>query len=71
MWMCRNRATFECKNLRTPFDVVFSACGYMNYWAGLMVGANREAMEHYAKMLKTNTAAMMRICAAPVGSAMD
>ncbi|VAI69669.1 unnamed protein product [Triticum turgidum subsp. durum] len=71
MWIYRNRATFECKKLRTPFDVVFSACGYMNYWAGLMEGTDREAMERGAKMLKTNAAAMMRICTAPAGMAMD
>uniref|UniRef100_A0A453SH10 Uncharacterized protein n=1 Tax=Aegilops tauschii subsp. strangulata TaxID=200361 RepID=A0A453SH10_AEGTS len=71
MWNCRNRATFEHKKLRTPFVVVFPACGYMNYWAGLMEGADREAMERGAKMLKTNAATMMRICAAPAEAAMD
>ncbi|KAM3212734.1 hypothetical protein ACQJBY_065656 [Aegilops geniculata] len=71
MWNCHNRATFEHKKLRTPFDAVFSACGYMNYWAGLMEGADRKAMERGAKMLKTNAATMMRICAAPAEAAMD
>ncbi|KAF7090147.1 hypothetical protein CFC21_092954 [Triticum aestivum] len=71
MWNCRNRATFEQKKLRTPFDVIFSACGYMNYWAGLMEGADRETMQRGAKMLKTNVASMRRICAAPAEASLD
>ena len=55
------------KKLRTPFDIVFSACGYITYWAGLMSEADREAMEHGAKMLRTNASTMMRICTAPGG----
>ncbi|KAF7016307.1 hypothetical protein CFC21_029951 [Triticum aestivum] len=67
MWNSRNRATFEFKKLRSPFDVIYSACGYITYWAGLMMGEEREAMERGAKMLRINALNMMRICTAPGG----
>uniref|UniRef100_A0A453AND3 Uncharacterized protein n=1 Tax=Aegilops tauschii subsp. strangulata TaxID=200361 RepID=A0A453AND3_AEGTS len=65
MWNRRNRKTFEFKNMRSPFDVVYSACGYVTYWAGLLKGDDREAVEHGSKMLRINASNMMRICAAP------
>lgn len=71
IWNCRNRATFERKTLKNPFDVVFSACGFLTYWAGLMAGADREAMERGAKMLRTNASTLGRICAALVQSMAD
>ncbi|KAI5006735.1 hypothetical protein ZWY2020_033978 [Hordeum vulgare] len=68
VWNCRNRATFENKKLRFLFDVVCTACGYLTYWAGLLTGDDREAMERGAKMLKSNASSMMQISAAPKGA---
>ncbi|XBH99326.1 hypothetical protein VPH35_128690 [Triticum aestivum] len=63
IWNCRNQAIFEQKELKTPFAVIYSACGFISYWAGMMTGADREAMERGAKMLRASTSNMMRICA--------
>ena len=45
--------------------MVYSASGYISYWAGLLSAEDREAMERGAKMLGMNASNMMRICAAP------
>ncbi|KAF6984162.1 hypothetical protein CFC21_002207 [Triticum aestivum] len=65
MWNCRNKKIFEFKELKSPFNVVYSACGYISYWAGLLSGEDREAMERGSKMLRINTSSLMRICVAP------
>lgn len=62
-WNCRNRATFEYKLPKSPFDMVFFACVFLNYWAGLQKNEDRGAIER-ARMLSDNAATIMRICAA-------
>ena len=59
------------KKLKTPFAVIYSACGFISYWAGMMKEEDRAMMEWGSKMLKASTAAMMRICAAAAEPAMD
>ena len=50
--------------MRSPFDVVYTSCGFLSYWAGMLMDDDREAMERGAKMLRSNASNMMRICAA-------
>ena len=59
------------EKLKTPFAVIYSACGFISYWAGMMTGADRGAMERGAKMLRASASNMMRICAASGEMAQD
>lgn len=64
IWNCCNKATFEFKMPRSLFHVVFSACVFLEYWAGLLKGEDREAMVRGAWPLRDNAGTMMRISAA-------
>nr|TKW34758.1 hypothetical protein SEVIR_2G327000v2 [Setaria viridis] len=32
---CRNRACFDKKIIKNPVEIIFHACSFMTYWAGL------------------------------------
>jgi HJR/Mrr/RecB family endonuclease len=34
-WKSHNRACFEKKSIKNPCEIIFSACVFMYYWAGL------------------------------------
>lgn len=35
IWLARNKATFEKQLIKSPSEIVFSACSFLLYWAGL------------------------------------
>jgi hypothetical protein len=35
IWKCRNKACFDKKLIKHPTDIMFHACSFMIYWAGL------------------------------------
>ncbi|KQK05369.2 hypothetical protein BRADI_2g19695v3, partial [Brachypodium distachyon] len=37
-WKIRNRACFEKRLIRSPAELICSACSFMKYWAGLQRG---------------------------------
>jgi hypothetical protein len=35
IWKARNRTCFEKKPIKSPLDVLYSGCVFLQYWAGL------------------------------------
>jgi hypothetical protein len=34
-WKCRNKVCFDKKPIKNPGEIMFAACAFMKYWAGL------------------------------------
>jgi hypothetical protein len=46
-WKCHNRACFDKKFLKNPSEIIFSACAFMRYWAGLHPVETQQLVEGY------------------------
>ncbi|XBI27628.1 hypothetical protein VPH35_052083 [Triticum aestivum] len=62
IWNRRNQATFKFKKLSSPFEIVFTACTHLSYWAGLLKDEGRVELEHGAALLKRNAKELMSLC---------
>ncbi|KAF7009946.1 hypothetical protein CFC21_024429 [Triticum aestivum] len=62
IWLARNRATFEKKQIKTPFEVVFSLCSSLLYWTGLQQGGDAKELHTGAEMIRASTMQLMKMC---------
>ncbi|KAM3299505.1 hypothetical protein ACQJBY_040812 [Aegilops geniculata] len=62
IWLARNRATFENKLIKSPFEIVFSACSFLLYWAGLQKQGDAEELRQGAEMIRSSTSRLMALC---------
>ena len=54
IWKTRNNNCFEQKLISSPTEIVCLASSFLNYWAGLQAGQNKEELElGAAALLKT------------------
>ena len=64
IWLARNRATFEKKQIKTPFEIVFSLCSFLLYWPGLQQGEDAKELRTGAEMIRASTMQLMKMCGA-------
>ena len=70
IWLARNRATFGKKQIKTPFEIVFSLCSFLLYWAGLQQEEGAKELRSGAEMIRLSTMRLMGMCNAarvPIG----
>uniref|UniRef100_A0A8I7BAQ9 Uncharacterized protein n=1 Tax=Hordeum vulgare subsp. vulgare TaxID=112509 RepID=A0A8I7BAQ9_HORVV len=71
VWLARNHATFEKKWINATFEIVFTACAFLKYWAGLQKPGMIEVTKKGAEMLKENASQMLLLCGPPMPEAND
>ena len=62
IWLARNRATFENKMIKSPFEIVYSACSFLLYWAGLQPVEEVARLRLGAEMIRASTTKLMAMC---------
>lgn len=63
IWLAHNRATFEKKMTKMPFEIVFSACSFLLYGAGLQHEGDAKVLRSGTEMIRSSTMNLMRLCA--------
>lgn len=58
IWKLRNRMCFKKKLIQSPTEIVCYASVFLNYWAGLQKGSDKEALEEGATILQANAVAV-------------
>jgi hypothetical protein len=51
IWKARNRACFEKKCIKSHIDIIFSACSFMRYWAGLHPVDTQKAIDKGGELM--------------------
>ena len=62
IWLARNRATFEKKLIKTPFEIVFFMCSFLLYWTGLQEEEGAKELRSGAEMIRSSMMRMMEMC---------
>uniref|UniRef100_A0A8I6WXF2 Reverse transcriptase zinc-binding domain-containing protein n=1 Tax=Hordeum vulgare subsp. vulgare TaxID=112509 RepID=A0A8I6WXF2_HORVV len=63
--LARNQATFEKKWIKTPIEIAFTTCAFIDYWAGMQKPAMAENVKKGAQLLNKSAAQMLRLCEPP------
>ena len=66
--LARNRATFEHKKVKTPFEIVFPTCSFLLQWAGLQKESDTAILRGGTERLHSNMMNLMKIRAAAKSS---
>lgn len=62
IWLARNKATFEKQLIKSRFEIVYSACSFLLYWAGLQPVEEVARLRLGAEMIRASTTKLMAMC---------
>ncbi|KAM3408255.1 hypothetical protein ACQJBY_001436 [Aegilops geniculata] len=62
IWLARNKATFEKQLIKSPFEIVYSPCPFLLYWAGLQPVEEAAILRLRTEMIRASTTRWMAMC---------
>ncbi|KAF7093428.1 hypothetical protein CFC21_095842 [Triticum aestivum] len=62
IWLARNKATFEKQLNKSPFEIVYSTCSFLLYWAGLQPVEGVARLRLGVEMIRASTTKLMAMC---------